>query len=265
MVAAQKPRFGAVKPSRKRPRCPHAAQRTGDEGCAWTGVDVQKHINTQCLHTPVPCPHDGCEVRRERRAMAKHAERCKQRLEECPYKGIGCPARLMTSTEMLVHMKEAAEMHVVHLSVKCRQSAEALKKAESTTSLACTEWPIDDILHKMETPNTPPSRFTVKLSHTGSQDASVTIEVRFFKQAISISLTPRLAHVSSSVVRHHNRNVKLNLSLNTAEGSPDTVITLEELRKSFISPSGTVTIVSTLRPGQRLARRPTQSPTVSKN
>ena len=72
--------------SRKRVRCPHASQHTDDEdGCAWVGKvsERQEHLDDECGHTLVPCPHDGCEVRVQRRVVSEHAASCEQRVEAC--------------------------------------------------------------------------------------------------------------------------------------------------------------------------------------
>ena len=72
--------------SRKRVRCPHASQHTDDEdGCAWVGKvsERQEHLDDECGHTLVPCPHDGCEVSVQRRVVSEHAASCEQRVEAC--------------------------------------------------------------------------------------------------------------------------------------------------------------------------------------
>ena len=72
--------------SRKRVRCPHASQHTDDEdGCAWVGKvsERQEHFDDECGHTLVPCPHDGCGVRVQRRVVSEHAASCEQRVEAC--------------------------------------------------------------------------------------------------------------------------------------------------------------------------------------
>eukprot|EP00754_Rhynchopus_humris_P033067 Rhum_TRINITY_DN15443_c3_g3::Rhum_TRINITY_DN15443_c3_g3_i16::g.157293::m.157293 len=78
--------------SRKRVRCPHASQHTDDEdGCGWVGKvsERQKHLADECEHTLVPCPHDGCEVRVQRRMVMEHAASCEQRVEACELCSVG--------------------------------------------------------------------------------------------------------------------------------------------------------------------------------
>ena len=72
--------------SRKRVRCPHASQHTDDEdGCAWVGKvsERQEHLDDECGHTLVPCPHDGCEVSVQRRVVSEHAASCEHCVEAC--------------------------------------------------------------------------------------------------------------------------------------------------------------------------------------
>ena len=78
--------------NKKKVRCPCAAQHTDEEdGCGWVGMvsERQKHIDTECGYTSVPCPHGGCEVRVQRRAVEEHAASCEQRVEACEHCGEG--------------------------------------------------------------------------------------------------------------------------------------------------------------------------------
>ena len=71
---------------RTRVRCPHASQHTdGAEHCDWLGPvsERQEHFDDECGHTLVPCPHDGCGVRVQRRVVSEHAASCEQRVEAC--------------------------------------------------------------------------------------------------------------------------------------------------------------------------------------
>ena len=50
--------------SKKRVRCPHAAQGRDDAlGCDWVGLGSQRQKHLEVWYAPVPCPCDGCEVR----------------------------------------------------------------------------------------------------------------------------------------------------------------------------------------------------------
>ena len=71
--------------------CPHAAQHTEGEDCGWVGKvsERQSHLDDECQYAEVPCPHDGCEVRVQRRVMIEHAVSCEQRVEECRRCGEG--------------------------------------------------------------------------------------------------------------------------------------------------------------------------------
>ena len=77
---------------RTRVRCPHASQHTdGAEHCDWLGPvsERQEHLDDECRHTLVPCPHDGCEVSVQRRVVSEHAASCEQRVEACERCGEG--------------------------------------------------------------------------------------------------------------------------------------------------------------------------------
>ena len=126
--------------SRKRVRCPHASQHTDDEdGCAWVGKvsERQEHLDDECGHTLVPCPHDGCEVSVQRRVVSEHAASCEQRVEacercsagvvvsqraqheeECPMKRVACP---LDGCGALNRRKETAEHEAVcpMMQVEC--------------------------------------------------------------------------------------------------------------------------------------------------
>ena len=158
--------------NRKRVRCPCAAQHTDEEdGCDWVGKvsERQKHINDACVYTTVPCPHDGCEVRVQRRAVEEHAASCEQRavpcehcgeggvvsqraqheqvcpqaVVECPFKEVGCTAPSMPRKDAAAHARAAAEEHAALAlaaqekaraecwgqAVVIQKSAESLKKA----------------------------------------------------------------------------------------------------------------------------------------
>ena len=81
--------------NKKRVRCPYAAQHTDDKnGCDWVGKvsERQKHTDDKCGYTTVPCPHDGCEVRVQRRAVEEHAASCEQRVKPCEHCGEGSTA-----------------------------------------------------------------------------------------------------------------------------------------------------------------------------
>ena len=71
--------------------CPHAAQHTEGEDCGWVGKvsERQSHLDNECQYAEVPCLHDGCEVRVQRRVMIEHAVSCEQRVEECRRCGEG--------------------------------------------------------------------------------------------------------------------------------------------------------------------------------
>ena len=123
---------------RTRVRCPHASQHTdGAEHCDWLGPvsERQEHLDKGCEHTLVPCPHDGCEVRVQRRVVSEHAASCEQRVEtcercgeggavsqraqheeECPMKRVACP---LDGCGALNRRKETAEHEAVCPSLKC--------------------------------------------------------------------------------------------------------------------------------------------------
>ena len=66
-------------------RCVHAAQHTEGEDCGWVGKvsEWQSHLDDECQYAEVPCPHDGCEVRVQRRVMVEHSASCEQRVIAC--------------------------------------------------------------------------------------------------------------------------------------------------------------------------------------
>ena len=148
--------------NRKRVRCPCAAQHTDEEdGCDWVGKvsERQKHLNTECGYTSVPCPHDGCEVRVQRRAVEEHAASCEQRVEacehcgegvavsqraqheqvcplavvECLFKEVGCTAPSMPRKDAAAHARAAAEEHA---ALALAAQREARKAATARDALA---------------------------------------------------------------------------------------------------------------------------------
>ena len=150
--------------SKKRLRCPCAAQHTDEEdGCDWVGMvrERQTHIDTECGYTSVPCPHNGCEVRVQRRAVEEHAASCEQRVEacehcgeggvvsqraqheqvcpqvavECPFKEVGCTAPSMLRKDVAAHEAEAGQKHAT-LALAAQKEGRERARAHEAAALA---------------------------------------------------------------------------------------------------------------------------------
>ena len=149
--------------NKKKVRCPCAAQHTDEEdGCGWVGMvrERQTHIDTECGYTSVPCPHDGCEVRVQRRAVEEHAASCEQRVEacehcgeggvvsqraqheqvcpqvavECPFKEVGCTAPSMLRKDVAAHESDAATLHAAVALAMQKRASEREAALQSTVS-----------------------------------------------------------------------------------------------------------------------------------
>eukprot|EP00754_Rhynchopus_humris_P014690 Rhum_TRINITY_DN14407_c11_g2::Rhum_TRINITY_DN14407_c11_g2_i1::g.88782::m.88782/K09848/TRAF4; TNF receptor-associated factor 4 len=120
-------------------RCAHAAQHTdGAEDCDWVGKvsEWQAHLDNECRYAEVPCPHDGCEVRVQRRVMDEHSASCERRVEECARCGEGV---------VVAHHEQHGDVcpmvHVVCPRDGCEEGF--LRKDTRAHEQVCPEMPVE--------------------------------------------------------------------------------------------------------------------------
>ena len=126
--------------SNKRMRCPHAAQHTEDDGCGWVGrlSEQQKHLDNECGYAEVPCSHDGCEVRVQRRLLGDHETRCERLVEACQY----CDGGVVVAESL--HHLDVCPMAPVHC-FECEESY--LRKDTAQHQEECPDMPVGCEFH----------------------------------------------------------------------------------------------------------------------
>ena len=259
--------------SRKRLRCPCAAQHTDEEdGCGWVGMvrERQTHIDTECGYTSVPCPHDGCEVRVQRRAVEEHAASCEQRVEacehcgeggvvsqraqheqvcpqvavECPFKEVGCTAPSMLRKDVAAHEAEAGQKHATLALAaqkegreRARALGEAATKAEDRCKniVATDVWVFHAFSEKSYT-------HRVTLSNKG-ETKTVTIEAKYdiYNSALKVTVTGDLSYPRVSVLLYNTHAMGKPLEVARSDH-----IALETLRSKYLTGDGCVTLTTTL-------------------
>ena len=124
-------------------RCVHAAQHTEGEDCGWVGKvsEWQSHLDDECQYAEVPCPHDGCEVRVQRRVMVEHSTSCEQRVEAC---GLGCGEGVVFA-HRVQHEEVCPLVPVVCPRPGC--SVGFLRKDTGAHEQVCPEMPVECEYH----------------------------------------------------------------------------------------------------------------------
>ena len=265
--------------SRKRLRCPCAAQHTDEEdGCGWVGMvrERQTHIDTECGYTSVPCPHDGCEVRVQRRAVEEHAASCEQRVEacehcgeggvvsqraqheqvcpqvavECPFKEVGCTAPSMLRKDVAAHEAEAGQKHATLALAaqkegreRARALGEAATKAEDRCNgVAVTDvWVIHDIPTELKSYDKRSYVHRVTLSQNKDEKKTVTIEAEF-GGAWCFTVTGDLSYPSVSVLLYNTRGADEPLEVARSARIFDHAT----LRSKYLTGDGCLTLTTTL-------------------
>ncbi len=120
----------------------HLLQQHVSQECKWRVVSCQygcgkqgthncitgEHVK-ECPCVPLPCPHDGCEVKVERLTMLIHKLTCPKGIIDCKYSQLGCTTRIKRE-DIQTHDQEAMGKHLQLTANTLEKALDRIEKLE---------------------------------------------------------------------------------------------------------------------------------------
>ena len=224
-----------------------------------------------CTHRVEACERCGEDVTVSHRVQ--HEQVCPLAPVECPFKEAGCPASSVPRKDAAAHARAAAETHAalalaaqregkeqaVLAQNKALAAARTLRRRVKTAEDNCKSpvvletWPIETVVHAMAKGDRTTFHHNTVVRQTASPDVGLDLKTTCTPSTLYFTAITNPLGTVASIRLHDTRDTACNAAPfsrrpGSSRGTSTQSISLTELRKSYLTANGSMTLKITLLP-----------------